>query len=127
MGPFSREFPGALESVADVRAFIKEFFAPGMTRQDALLLVSELASNAVRHVGGSYVVSVHTGRDFTRVAVTDSGGISIPRPRPPSDTREGGRGLALVEAYATAWGSQVEPTGRTVWFELPTTLAAEAA
>jgi anti-sigma regulatory factor (Ser/Thr protein kinase) len=123
-----RTFPGTPESVSDARAFIREHFT-GPALQDALLLISEIAGNAVRHARGEYVVTVAEGPGVTRVQVRDGGGLGrVPRVREASETREGGRGLALVEAFASAWGTELHERGRTVWFDIaasaPVALAA---
>ncbi|MEU9579739.1 MULTISPECIES: ATP-binding protein [Streptomyces] len=89
------------------------------------LLVGELAANAVRH-------GRVPGRDFAlrltldepaglaRVEVVDASETPPPRTagQAPVDD-ESGRGLVLVDALATRWGScPREPIGKTVWAEL---------
>lgn len=52
-----------------------------------------------------------------RVEVSDgSPELPVPRGARPSD--ENGRGLALVEARAVAWGADARPDGKTTWFEI---------
>jgi hypothetical protein len=56
-----------------------------------------------------------------RVAVTDAG-TGAPEPRHASSTREGGRGLYLVDALTSAWGMEPRPDGgKVVWAELTRT------
>ena len=88
-------------------------------RDAALLLTSELVSNAVLHGGGPVRLSVDDGAARVRIEVADAGqplpgGRGSQRP----DEDEGGRGLQLVEALASSWGSRAEPGGKVVWFEL---------
>jgi hypothetical protein len=54
--------------------------------------------------------------DVVRVGVRDTGG-GTPPVGHPEPTAPSGRGLALVEALSSAWGTQVHPDGKTVWFE----------
>lgn len=92
---------------------------------DVRLLVSELASNAVRH-GGDGGARLTLGCDARRVraVVVDAGGGFAPRLRalatpaePTPELSEGGYGLSLVARLATRWG--VDDVGGTrVWFEL---------
>lgn len=42
----------------------------------------------------------------------------MPAPRDAPADAEGGRGLALVDALAAAWGTLPRPEGKTVWFEV---------
>jgi anti-sigma regulatory factor (Ser/Thr protein kinase) len=81
----------------------------------AVLLTSELVTNAIVHAGSDLVVSVRRGGDRARVAVHDQE-ITPPRRREPG--LDGGRGLALVEALAGSWGTFPHGEGKAVWFEL---------
>ena len=91
----------------------------GSTNQVAELLTAELVANAVVHAPGSGDVSVRVRVDGSvlRVEVTD-GGAGRPVLRHASPTAPDGRGLALVDALASAWGAVPAGAGKTVWFEL---------
>jgi hypothetical protein len=52
-----------------------------------------------------------------RVLVSDAGG-GVPTVGHPEPTAPSGRGLALVEALSTDWGTDSRPDGKTVWFEV---------
>lgn len=129
MKPESREFTGTPDSVADARTFVSDHFNDDAIRDEAVLLVSEVATNAIRHVGGGYTVTIMRIAATTRILVKDPGSaLTVPRLRPPSGTEEGGRGLALVEAIATSWGTTVTADGgRLVWFDIAAIARAVAA
>jgi two-component sensor histidine kinase len=80
------------------------------------LLVSELATNALRHGRGD--IRLRLLMDATLVCEVWDNGYAQPRRRRASDTDEGGRGLQLVSLLADRWGSRRTPSGKTVWFEL---------
>ena len=87
-------------------------------RDDALLLTSELVTNAVLHATTGVELSVVTGHDALHVEVSD-GDPALPEPRVADVEDLGGRGLALVAALASDWGVKLAPPGKVVWFELP--------
>ncbi len=98
----------------------------GASNQVIELLAGELVSNAVVHGPADEPVRVAVRVDgrgeghVVRVAVTDRGG-GLPQVRHPEPTEPSGRGMALVEALSTAWGSARLPDGgTTVWFEVDT-------
>ncbi|MFJ6515920.1 ATP-binding protein [Streptomyces sp. NPDC091406] len=94
---------------------------------DAVLILSELLSNACRHgrplgrhtdVGDGDILAawrVDTGGGLT-VEVTDGGGPTRPVPATPSVTARGGRGLNIISALAQEWGVRDDSSGEvTVW------------
>lgn len=91
------------------------------TREDLLLVVSELVTNAIVHGAAPIVVTMVQEPERIRVEVTDGATESSPHsnPRPPTDA-ENGRGLSVVTRLAVAWGWRASPgRGKTVWAELP--------
>ena len=91
----------------------------------AELLVSEVATNAVRYGGGSpFEVAVDVGPDEVRVVVRDAS-TEVPRPRRAGPLEEGGRGVHLLGMLATAWGWDVGRGGKSVWFALALTCAGD--
>ncbi len=115
---------GRAERARAARAFVSEVLGPGHPCGDAaILLVSEIFSNSVRHSGsgvpgGMVTVAVTAGGDVVRVEVTDRSGPGVPQLHPAGFDAEGGRGLGLVAGLAERWGWR-RRGGRTVtWFEL---------
>ena len=94
-------------------------FLPGERLDDAVLMTSELVTNAVRHGSGIVTVAIDDRGGCLSVAVADE---SPRRPvvRDADLDAGGGRGLQLVRALANAWG--VRPTrdgvGKVVWFRV---------
>ncbi|GAA3423223.1 hypothetical protein GCM10018953_04060 [Streptosporangium nondiastaticum] len=119
----SRTFPGSPIAIAEARRFITTLLGSRPGIEDAELIVSELATNAVRHsasgrFGGCFTVAVQADRDRIWLGVLDQGGPYAPRPLPPQEDEEGGRGLALVAAMAVSWGVTGDEQGRIVWAAL---------
>jgi anti-sigma regulatory factor (Ser/Thr protein kinase) len=81
----------------------------------AVLLTSELVTNAILHAGTDVVVTVRMDGDHARVAVHDN---DVTPPRRREGALDGGRGLTLVDALAGSWGSSPNGDGKAVWFEV---------
>ena len=97
----------------------------------AVLLTSELVTNAILHAQTGPTVRIHLTPNNLRVEVVDRGA-GMPSKRDASPTELSGRGLALVDAMASSWGV-IEPSKqaeapadaqaaepKVVWFELST-------
>ena len=88
---------------------------------DALLLISELVTNSVRHGGPPIVLAIECDGEGLHVRVRD-GDPRLPVPRDAGDDAEGGRGITLVDLISDTWGAvPVEDDyglGNEVWFEL---------
>jgi serine/threonine-protein kinase RsbW len=95
---------------------------PASARDDILLLVSELVTNAVRHadVGPDRSLRVELRRwpRRVRVEVTHPGNGFEHEPEPPAPNAGGGWGLVLVDRIADRWGITSGTDGTCVWFEL---------
>ncbi|MFF4961916.1 ATP-binding protein [Streptomyces sp. NPDC001222] len=138
-GPASRPSPSALpkdiewrlprhaRSVARARALLRDQAAswklPDEVTEAAVLLLSELMTNAYRHArvspGREIRARCVLEADRLRVSVTDAND-TLPTPRQAAPDDESGRGLALVAALAEKWGAEPRAAGigKTVWFEL---------
>jgi anti-anti-sigma regulatory factor len=89
---------------------------------DAVLLTSELVTNAVVHADGAAQLALRLCRNQLTIAVRDETDLR-PQPRPAHPLQEHGRGLHLVEALTSADGAYALPRGgKVVWctFQVPT-------
>ncbi len=123
------DLPDDLSSVADARRFVRDILREwGIDEplDDALLVVSELAANALTHARSSYRLRVSATAHALRIEVDDAG-VGTPEPQPLTETEEHGRGLHLVDALAASWGMEsAETGGKKVWAELPLEVAVGA-
>jgi serine/threonine-protein kinase RsbW len=115
-------------SVGIARWLITEWCAPWVaadeiqedTVEAALLLASEVVTNAVIHGDGMVLVALDRVNGASlRVEVSDNGG-GMPLIGSQRADAESGRGMAMVEMLSSRWGTDlaVGPLGKTVWFEL---------
>ena len=106
-------------SVARARAGLRPLRDTlGERYQDAVLLVSELATNAIRHGQGSTVMLIARVRgEKCRIEVIDHGSGFVPMSAPVGSTETSGRGLPIVAELADAWGIY-EGNSTHVWFEI---------
>jgi anti-sigma regulatory factor (Ser/Thr protein kinase) len=87
---------------------------PATVLADVALVVSELATNCVRHAHTDFHLRVERHVDEVRVEVTD-GGRGDPRPQTPEASQPHGRGLHIVQVVARQWGVVPAGSGKTVW------------
>lgn len=98
--------------------FLERLHIPAPTREDALLIISELVTNAVSHALPPAVLTLHwTPCGILRIDVTDRGPL-LPRPTRTDPMEEHGRGLSIVAAVATRHGTVALENGATRWAEL---------
>jgi anti-sigma regulatory factor (Ser/Thr protein kinase) len=114
------ELPALPPSVAEARraarAACRAWGVPHAA-EDVALAVSELVTNAVVHAGTPLLLAMELdGGDLT-VAVSD-GSQGMPWRLPPSPTREGGRGMAIVTELGATSGVVRTVLGKTVWMKL---------
>jgi anti-sigma regulatory factor (Ser/Thr protein kinase) len=116
-------FPGRADQVSQARAFVRDRCGTCPAADEAVLLASELCTNAVLHSasgapGGSFEVTIDRGPRSLRVEVRDEG------PRPVGETgeldvlAENGRGLQIVGLLANHWGQICGPGSRMAYFAL---------
>ncbi|MER6086808.1 ATP-binding protein [Streptomyces bluensis] len=90
---------------------------------DLRLLTGEVVANSVTHTQAECVVAVSWTGERLRVEVID-GEPTLARSSSADTMDESGRGLFLVDALATAWGSEPCTAGKKTWFELEMPAAA---
>lgn len=112
-------FPARPASVPAARQFLRQALTglPRDVSDRAELMLSELATNAVKHAGSPFNLTVNLRAGQLRVEVLDRGS-GRPIPRQPSPDEPTGRGLLIVRTLADDWGIDSREKGKTVWFAL---------
>lgn len=126
--PYRRYYGASGSEVGRARQEMKgqlSFWGLPELSENAVLLLSELFTNAVRHVAcpppGRLRVDAALVREdgwpYLRIGVTDTDRESADRVKAPEPLpdREGGMGLVLVEGLSTRWGVERTDVGKTVW------------
>lgn len=124
-GPAEVVLIGDASSVRAARAWVgRRLVAMGLDggSPSAMVVVSELVTNAVVHGGGMIRVVVLPTASGARVEVTDRGA-GMPAlapflPRADGAVQVGGWGLRIVEALSSRWGVRRNEVGKTVWAEI---------
>ena len=114
-----RAFANTPAAVARARRFVALELAdaPSQVVEEITVMVSELATNCVRHTVTDFTVSVERTERDVLVEVTDSGG-GMPTVRRPEPSEPAGRGLRIVQELADSFGVRElrGAPGKTVWF-----------
>jgi anti-sigma regulatory factor (Ser/Thr protein kinase) len=115
--------PAQLASVASVRRAVAEAadhaHFNSQAKQVAVLLASEIATNAVTHTDSTTLdVRIECdGRDL--LVQIDDGDRRIPARRTgTAGLAESGRGLEIVDQLSSSWGTRRTKAGKSVWFRL---------
>ncbi len=116
---FQETWPNDPASVALARGFVVDHLETQLLWQlvfDVRLVVSELATNAVRHARTPFTVVLERSPDGVTLRVHD-GSSRSPNPAPRDSHASSGRGLTLVDAYASAWGVEGDASGdgKQIW------------
>ncbi|WP_372448686.1 SpoIIE family protein phosphatase [Streptomyces musisoli] len=110
------------EAVRHARRFtrrtLRAWGLPRDTIEEALLVVSELVTNALVHTGGPVRLDMSLVNHRLRLAVADSSPRSPVKPTSIGWEATGGRGILLVEAVSAAWGTVPVSGGKQVWADL---------
>ena len=113
-----RGFPYVRDSVREARRFVLGVVGPRYDQgiaDDAAIVVTELAANAVLHAASGFSVAVGCSAEAVRISVRDYGPVADARQLavPP------GHGLSVVAQIADSWGTEPLPDGKAVWARLP--------
>ncbi|MEU6114735.1 ATP-binding protein [Streptomyces sp. NPDC047117] len=118
--------PSRPESAATARrltqsVLLKQWSLTPALAEHAVLLVSELVGNAVRHTGArTFGLRMLRRRGWIRIEVRDPSR-GLPCLMPVHELDVSGRGLFLVDKLSDRWGVDLLPRGKTTWFEMRVT------
>jgi anti-sigma regulatory factor (Ser/Thr protein kinase) len=118
----SRTFVPLMESIAVARSFVRNAltgWGHDAVAWEATVIVSELATNAIRHTESPFRVSVErrSADGLVRLGVEDVG-TDIPLGRVAADDDVNGRGMAIVTELAQRWGYETVAGGKRAWADL---------
>ena len=111
------DLPAEPASVGEARRFVLRLIDGTVDDElvdAAVVITSELVTNAMLHAQTSFEVVVLREGDAVRIEVHD-GSDRLPRRKRYSDHSATGRGLWLVETLATAAGAERTDDGKVVW------------
>lgn len=117
------KLPSLPESAATARRLtqcvvLRQWALSSQTAEHAVLLVSELVGNAVRHTGARvFGLRMLRRRGWIRIEVRDPSR-GLPCLMPVQEMDVSGRGLFLVDKLSDRWGVDLLPRGKTTWFEM---------
>src|SRR5262249_38790492 len=121
---FTERLPGTPDQVRYARRLIAMALGDAHPWiDDAVLLGSETATNAVRHTdsaqsGGEFILTVeHTGA-WARITIRDDGSARIPCLCPSASVAQNGRGVRPLDDLSARWGLSREKRCNEVWFEV---------
>ena len=113
-------YPAEPGQVRIARAALAEWLEGWRRVDEAVLIASEFATNAVLHSasrhGGSFTLRAEVGQDRVRIEVEDAGGPW--RDRPNDEGRPHGFDVVAALAGAGNWGIDGDAGGRVGWASL---------
>jgi anti-sigma regulatory factor (Ser/Thr protein kinase) len=115
LGSDERYLARVVSTAREARAFVLAMPLNDDLKERAMLVVSELATNAIVHGGGVLYLQFLRRAGCVRVEVADAS------PKLPGRVKvnlTSGRGLQMVDVLASAWGAELQPWGKVVWAEL---------
>ena len=116
----TRSFPHEPQSVPAARRFATSVLSGSSpeTLEAVELMVSELATNCIRHTDSGFDLTISRSGDDIRVEASDHAG-GTPTMRSPKPTDPSGRGLKIIDMLSARWGVRSNgPQGKTVWFTI---------
>ena len=116
-----RDLPAAPEAAGMARQLVRDVLTragASHVMDDAMLVMSELATNAVRY--GAEPITAHASVEGHNLilAVQDGRASDLPYPKVLTATEPNGRGMHLVAAMATRWGWDSSVNSKVVWAEI---------
>ncbi|MDQ4085710.1 MAG: SpoIIE family protein phosphatase [Actinomycetota bacterium] len=120
----THRFAPQTTSAAAARRFVRETLTGWAAEEvvdDAVLLTSELVTNAVVHAGTEMSVSCAVGPGYVQIGVTDSHAAKL-LPTTVTNSapdKTSGRGLYLMMQISQSWGVEYDHASKRVWFRLP--------
>lgn len=116
----TQTFPHEPESVPAARRFALAMLrgASSDVLEAVELMVSELATNCIRHTDSGFDLTITRDGSDIRVEATDHAG-GTPTMRSPKPTDPSGRGLKIIDMLSAGWGVDAQAdSGKTVWFTI---------
>ncbi|MDX6287122.1 MAG: hypothetical protein QOG53_2607 [Frankiales bacterium] len=116
----TRSFLATVDAPRAARLFVVEALRGGDAQalaDDAAVVVTELATNAVVHARSEFTVTVSASRGAALISVRDASPVELIVGNAPL-LAISGRGLGLVDAVANRWGADLLDDGKVVWAEL---------
>jgi anti-sigma regulatory factor (Ser/Thr protein kinase) len=118
--PSTRVFVPTPVVIREVRAFMRDAldaWGEETLGVEAQVIVAELASNAVLHACSPFRVSLSRTDSEIKIAVRDVSA-ELPEDVGGRVDRHGGRGISIVAALSSAWDTDPEADGKTIWAKL---------
>lgn len=119
--PDAITLPAVPHLVGSVRSWVATALANTPRVDDAVLVASEYATNALRHSasrdGGNIQLVVEHRTGWARIELHDAGPAATEFVVPDGESDEYGRGLLLVDAVADKWGHDRTEAGAVRWAE----------
>lgn len=99
------------------RDVLSAWHVPQPQLDDALLVVSELVANVVRHAHTVSTLELELEGPRLRIALADASS-TAPRLRRAHFSSEDGRGMGILAALSDRWGIELRVGGKRVWWEI---------
>lgn len=114
-------FSADVSSVRAARQFVSKTLSdlPASFVEDVVLMVSELATNAITHADSPFTLRLDAEAASLRIEISDAGH-DLPRRRTPRPDEPFGRGLHIVDTLSESWGVELGADGgKTIWIVVP--------